>query len=178
MKDNSKKRVDLIFTTNGIVHLQKNKIKNITPYSEVELKNNNIILYHNFKYSTTALDTMLLFNAIKAIGSKFVVSIEDKVEYITEPLSSNILVQWFKNNKASLEDDVTRVIAIPKKDVLEHIGYHLDAELDENKNLLQYYSKNETGEILGLRIIRFENIDSNLQSKLLESQGILRINTK
>ena len=77
-----------------------------------------------------------------------------------------------------VQDDVTRVIAIQKKDVLEHIGYHLDAELDENKNLLQYYSKNETGEILGLRIIRFENIDSNLQSKLLESQGILRINTK
>ena len=178
MKDNSKNHVDLIFTTNGIVHLQNNKIKNITPYNEVELRENNIILYRNFKYTTTALDTMLLFNAIKSIGSKFIASIEDKVEYITEPLTSNNIVQWFKNNKASLEEDVTRVIAIPKKDVLEHIGYHLDAELDESKNLLQYYSKNETGDILGLRIIRYENIDSNLQSKLLESQGILRINTK
>ncbi len=178
LKDNSKAKIDLIFTTNGIVHLEKNKVKNITPYNEIELKNNNIILYRNFKYSTTALDMMLLFNVIKDIGNKFIVSIEDKVEYITEPLTANILVQWFKNNKASLGENVTRVIAVPTKDLLAHIGYHLDAELDKDKNLMQYYYDNNTNDLLGMRIVRFEDIDTNFQSKLLESQGFLKVSNK
>ena len=176
LKDNSKKRTDLIFTTNGIVHLCKNKVKNITPYNEVLLNNNCIILYRNFKYSTTALDMMLLYNVIKEIGNKFIVSIEDKVEYITEPLTSAILVQWFKNNKSSLGENVTKIIAIPTSDLLNHIGYHLDAELDEDKNLIQYYYDNTTGDLLGVRVVRFDEIDSNLQTKLLESKGFLKIN--
>lgn len=175
LKDNSKARVDLIFTTNGIVHLLKNKVKNITPYNEVLLQNNKIILYRNFKYSTTALDTMLLFDVIKDIGNKFIVSVEDKVEYITEPLTANLLVEWFKKNKSSLGDNVAKVIAIPTKDVLDHIDYNIDVELDKDKNLMQYYYDNNTGDLLGMRIVRFDKIESNFQSKLIESNGFLKV---
>ena len=33
-----------------------------------------------------------------------------------------------------------------------------------------------TGDLLGVRVVRFDEIDSNLQTKLLESKGFLKIN--
>ena len=175
LKGKSKKHSDLIFTTNGIVHIVKGKVKNLTPYKEVELKNNQIILFRNFKYSTSALDMLLLFNVIKELGGKFLVGVEDKTEYLAGTVNSATIVQWFKSNKSSMDENVTRIIAIPTKELLEHLGYKLDADFDENKNLMQFYYDNKTNDVLNWRIIRYENIDSNLQAKLFESNGFLKI---
>lgn len=184
LKDNTKEKIHLIFTTNGVVRVQKNKVKNLTPYKEVQIKDNEIILYENFisekfKYSTTAIDMLSLFDVIKEIGKKFIVNVEDKVEYFVEkPLTANILTEWFKKNKYSLEENVTRVIAVPSKEILGRLGYHLDAELEKDKNLLQFYYDNSTNDVLGMRIVRYENIDSNFQAKLLESNGIIKVSNK
>ncbi len=178
IKDNTKTRIDLIFTTNGIVHLQKGKVKYLTPYNEVELKENSLILFRNFKYQTSAIDSLTLFNVIKELGNKFVSTIEDKIEYITEPLNSKNIAEWFRKNKASMADNVTRIIAIPTKDVLNHLGYHLDADFDTEKNLLQYYYETESKDLLGLRIVHYEEIDTNLQTKLLESSGFMKVTNK
>ena len=175
LKDKSKNRTDLIFTTNGIVHVVKGNVKNLTPYKEVVLKDNQIILYRNFKYSTSALDMLLLFNVIKELAGKFFVGIEDKTEYITETVSAAILVKWFKENKSSMGEGVTRIIAIPTKEILDHLGFKLDVELNDKKNLMQYYYDNKTNDVLNWRIIRYENIDSNLETKILESNGFLKV---
>jgi hypothetical protein len=175
LKDKSKKCTDLIFTTNGIVHIVKGKVKNLTPYKEVELKNNQIILFRNFKYSTSALDMLLLFNVIKDLGGKFLVGVEDKTEYLAGTVNSATIVQWFKSNKSSMDENVTRIIAIPTKELLEHLGYKLDAEFDKDRNLIQFYYDNKTNDVLNWRIIRYENIDSNLQAKLLENNGFLKV---
>lgn len=174
MKDNSGNKTDLVFTTKGIVCKKNNSIKSLTAYNDVRLSGDYLILSDGLKYSTNALDTRFLFHVVQELGRKFIVGIEDKIEYIAEPLTSKLLVDWFRKNSISMESNVTKVIAFPTKEILNHLGY-LDAEIDERKNLIQYYYDNETNDLLGMRIVRFENIESNLQSKLLEANGFLKV---
>lgn len=179
LKDKTGRQSHLIFKTNGIVPVKKNKAKKyLTKYKDVQIKGNEIILYgdsisEKFKYSTEAIDVKLLFSIIKEVGKK-IVNIEDKVEYwVGEPLTKNVLNQWFKKNIPSLEENIIRVIAVPVEEKIKHLGYHLDAEQKlEGKNLLQFYCDKFTKDVLGMRIVRYENMDPNLQSEL-ESKQIL-----
>ena len=74
-----------------------------------------------------------------------------------------------------MEDDVTRMYIIPKEDIIKHMGYHFEDELDEEKNLIQCYYETKTGNILGIRIVQFDNINSNFQAVLLQHNGILKM---
>lgn len=181
IKDNSKKKYDLIFTTNGIVDVVKNKVRNLTPYSEIKLKNDAIVIYNEFgklgknEYKNPGIDINALYAVIRELGSKFVRNAMEKIEYVDKVVTGRLINDWFRERAEAMDDNVTRVCAVPTKDMLSHFGYHLDVELDPEKHLLQCYYDKKTGEILGMRIIRFEEIESNFQATLIERNGYLPI---
>lgn len=181
IKDNSKKKYDLVFTTNGIIDVVKDKVRNLTPYSEIKLKSDAIVIYNELgklgknEYKNTAIDINALYSVIRELGSKFVRNVEEKIEYVDKVVTVKLMNAWFRNRAEAMDDNVTRVYAIPTKEMLDHFGYHLDVELDPEKHLLQCYFDKESKEILGMRIIRYEEIESNFQAKLIENDGYLQV---
>lgn len=180
LKDKTKRKFDLIFTTDGIVSVIKDRVKNLTAYNEVKLKGDAILLYRNEvvltrEYKALSFDINVLYDLIRQLGTRFVKNLDEKTEYIDGVVNPKILNQWFKEREDAMADNVTRIYAIPNDDIIEHIGYHFEEKLDPDKYLIQCYYENETGDILGLRIVQFENIDSNLQAYLLEHGGMIKV---
>lgn len=181
LKDNTKRKFDLIFTTEGIVSVIKDKVKNLTPYGEVKLKGDAILLYRNEmrltrEYESLSFDINVLFSLIKQLGTKFVKNLEEKTEYIDGTINPKVLNQWFKEREGAMTEGVTRIYAIPSSDILEHLGYHFEDPLDTDKNLLQYYYETQTGDILGFRVVQYNSIDSNFQTYLIEHNGMIKVN--
>lgn len=174
IKDQTKKKMDLIFTTDGIVY-RKKAVKYITPYNEVKLSDQNIILYPKKKYTTTALDIPSLYSLIKSLGNNFIKKIEEKIEYFDGTLNVKDLNQWFKDREEAMSPNVTRIYASPEKKMLKHLGYTLEDELDPDHNLLQFYFDSKNGDILEMRIVQFEDIESNFQAKLKEYGGFIKL---
>ncbi|MCR5701152.1 MAG: hypothetical protein K6G76_03285 [Lachnospiraceae bacterium] len=181
LKDNTNRKFDLVFTTDGIVSIVKDRVKSLTPYGEVKLKSDAILLYRNEivltrEYKTLSFDVNILFDIIKQLGSRFVKNIDEKVEYIEGTITPKLLNKWFVEKEEAMATGVTKIYAVPTDDVLDHLGYHFEDNLDEEKNLLQYFYDNNSGDILGLRVVRFDSIDSNFQAVLFERNGMIKVN--
>jgi hypothetical protein len=180
LKDNTKRKFDLVFTTDGIVSVIKDSVKTLTSYNEVKLKGDSILLYRNEilltrEYKALSFDINVLYNLIRQLGTRFVKNLDDKTEYIEGIVSPQVLNPWFKEHEEAMSKDVTRIYAIPSPDVVEHLGYHFEDALDPEKNLLQFYYDNASGDILGLRVVQFEQIDTNLQAYLMEHGGMIKV---
>ena len=113
-------------------------------------------------------------NLIRQLGSKFVRNFDDKMEYLGGIVTVDILNKWFKEQPESMAAGVTKVYAIPTADIMKSFGYHCEEEIDPDKNLLQFFYDEKTKDILGLRIVCFDNIDSTFQSILMERNGIIK----
>lgn len=175
IKDNTKTKFDLIFTTQGIVNVVNGKVKTRTPYKEVTISGNSIVLYPNRKYHSTAFDTNAILSLIRKLGTKFVKRNENIIEHIDGTVSVTELNKWFRNQPAALEDGVGMVYAIPSTQNLNSVGIFFDEDISEDNCLLQYFYSLNSGEILGIRIVYFDNIESNFQAKLTEHGGIIRV---
>ena len=152
----------------------------MTPYEEVKLRGQAILLYANEiiltrEYKALSFDINILYELIQQLAMKFVRNTDEKIEYIEGTVNVNMLNNWFKEHKDSMRDDVTRIYAIPDKKVIESLGYHFSDDLDPDKNLIQCYFETKTGNILGIRIVQFDNINSNFQALLLENNGIIKV---
>lgn len=180
LKDKTKRKFDLIFTTDGIVSVVKDKVKNITPYEEVKLKGDAILLYRNEvlltrEYKALSFDINVLYNLIRQLATRFVKNLDEKTEYIDGIVTPQILNQWFKEREDAMADGITKIYAIPNAQIVESLGYHFEESLDPERNLIQCYYETESGDILGLRVVQFENIDTNLQTYLLEHDGMIKV---
>ena len=180
LKDKTKRKFDLIFTTDGIVSVLKDKVINLTHYEEVKLKGDAILLYRNEvilarEYKALSFDINVLYNLICQLGTRFVKNLDEKTDYFEGVINPKILDQWFKERDDAMDSNVTRIYAIPNADIVEHLGYHFEESLDPENNLIQCYYETETGNNLGLRVIQFEKIDSNFQAYLLEHNGMIKV---
>ena len=178
--DKTERKYDLVFTTDGIVSVVKNRVRNITPYNEIKLKGDSLVLYQNWgvltkDYRVTSLDINVLYDLIRQLGSKFVRSFDDKTEYIEGAVTAAVLNDWFRKQPESLRANVQKVYARPTSEIMKSYGYHCEEEIDQDKNLLQFYYDKTTRDILGLRMVRFDNIDVNFQAILEEKDGIITL---
>lgn len=172
---NFERGFDLIFTTDGIV-VHKGDMNCLTPYSQAKMKNGKIYVYP-IRYQHGSVDLRVLADLIKELGRKYARGLEEYVEYIPGTATIEILLDWFQQNKKAMEPGITRVIAIPDEENLKRLGYFIRSGLDADRNLMQCYYEDETGNVLGMRIVRCEGIDSNVQSLLLEKKGMLFVGT-
>ena len=126
-------------------------------------------------YKALSFDINVLNDLIYQLSTRFVKNLEEKMEYIDGVITPQILDEWFKERDDAMAENITRIYAIPSPDIVEHLGYHFEENLDPEKNLIQCYYETETGDILGLRVIKFENINSNFQAYLLEHNGMIKV---
>lgn len=168
------KDVDLIFTTDGLINVRKGKVDYLTPYEEVELENDKLLLYKS-EYANKSVDKLALMDMISELGKKYARDLDDYIEVVPGIINMKFLMDWFKKNTASMDVKVDRVIAIPTKDNLEHLGYFIRTEMDTSKNLIQCYYESDTGDVLGMRIVRGEGIESKIVSLLLDNNGMIFI---
>jgi hypothetical protein len=70
---------------------------------------------------------------------------------------------------------VVKVYAIPTAEIMKSFGYHCEEKIDSEKKLLQFFYDSTTKDILGLRIVHFDNINSNFQALLIEHNGIIKV---
>lgn len=175
IKSSSPDGIDLIFTTQGVVNVVKGKVKNLTPYREIKLKGEEIFLYHGQAYTTTTFDIRFLFHLIQTIGDRFIDRMDEYIEYMDGEVSPTQLNKWFRDKKETMAPGIVKVYAIPTEEVLSHFGYYFAEAPDPETSLLQCYFKENSGDILGMRIVRFDRINSNFQAMLKEHQGLLRV---
>jgi hypothetical protein len=176
LKDNTKRKFDLVFTTDGIVSVIKDCVNYLTPYHEVKLKGDSILLYRNEiiltrEYKALSFDIHVLYNLIRQLGTRFENNLDDKTEYIEGVVSPMVLNPWFKEYEDAMSKDVIKIYAIPSADMLEVLGYHVEGTLDPERNLLQFCYDNASRKLLGLRVVQFEQIETIFQCLLKENNG-------
>lgn len=97
-------------------------------------------------------------------------------EYVSTLDSAN-LQEWFANNHVEIAD-AKLMIAIASDKVLNAVGYMLDDDtIDLDKIIVQSIYNSKSGMIYKMRFIAFDCIESNLQAKLLENNGLVILDT-
>ena len=92
-----------------------------------------------------------------------------------QSLTAKDITAWFREHKGVITGKVKMIVAYPTKETLKGIGYENPDELDSRKNIIQFFFDDENDEIKKIRLINFEEIDSNLDAHLLESDGMIVI---
>lgn len=92
-----------------------------------------------------------------------------------EVLQAHDLTDWFREHREEVDKKARMAILTPTPEHLKSIGYPADAGLDEETCILQAFYDEETGAVQKIRLVRFSEIDTNLQMKLIENDGILSI---
>ena len=134
------------------------------------------LLYIGYKfYKKRRLETLNIFDSKKNLRSFS--ELESKKEHIVLLDSSN-LRKWFHDNRVE-EKEAKLMIAIPSEKVINALGYKLDApQIDLEKCIIQSIYNSKTGSIYKLRFIAYESIESVLQVKLLENNGLVILDDK
>lgn len=174
LADNTNEKFDLIFTTEGIVYVVKNKVRKKIPYEDIRFIRDALDLSGK-KYRSKFVDISALFELVKGLDKRFINNLDQKIEYMDGIVNARILNEWFKNQSDAMTDGVTRVYAWPKQELLHQMGYFIERELNKENFLLQFYYDKKTGYILNLRIVEFETLNPDFAGKLDKAGGVLRV---
>lgn len=90
-----------------------------------------------------------------------------------ELLTTKELTGWFKANRDKVAADAKMIITTPTEDNMRGLGYPADTDLDVDTNIIQLFYDEESGNALLVRLVSFTDIDSNLQAKLIEQEGMI-----
>ena len=173
LEDSGTEQFDLIFTTEGIVYVLKNKVRKKTPYSDCRVSKDALELIGR-KYKNGAVSVSALLEIIQAFDRKFI-SIDGEKEYIGGNVTGAVLNEWFTGNPSAMKDGVVRVYAWPDAELLNDMGYFLDGDLDKEFYLLQFYYDTASGTILGLRIVEFDSLAPEFRKKLDSAGGVIKV---
>lgn len=88
-------------------------------------------------------------------------------------LDSANLLDWFDENHSDYEN-AKLMIAVPTDKVLHAIGYKIDESNKDLKNsIIQSIYDSKKGTVYKYRFVTYESIESDLQAKLLENEGLV-----
>lgn len=172
--DKTKSKFDLIYTTEGIVYVIRNKVRKKAPYENVQYVKGTLDLYGK-KYENKNLNVGILYEIALGIDKRFINNLEQKIEYLEGMVDSKMLNDWFRNNPEAMSDGITRVYAWPEQELLNGMGYFIERALDKEHYLLQFYCELENGNILGLRIVEFEHLSTDFANKLHSLGGVFKV---
>ena len=90
-----------------------------------------------------------------------------------ELLTAKELTAWFKENRSKVAEDAKMIITLPTTENMKGLGYLDETGLNEDKSIVQLFYDEETGNALLIRLVNYTDIDSNLQAKLIEQEGMI-----
>lgn len=88
-------------------------------------------------------------------------------------LTSKELTSWFKQNQNKVEAKAKMLIVIPTEDNMSGLGYPKESDIDTEANIIQLFYDEDMGKVLLIRLLSYTDIDSNLQAKLIEQDGMI-----
>lgn len=88
-------------------------------------------------------------------------------------LTTKELTGWFKKNREKVDKNAKMIIITPTEDNMRGLGYPRETNLDIETNIIQLFYDEESGNALLIRLVNFIDIDSNLQAKLIEQEGMI-----
>lgn len=174
IKDESKDHFDLIFTTEGIVHLWKNKVKTKTPYEDVKFSGGELKLIGR-KYNNENIDKAVLFDIANGFDKRFINNLSEKIVRIPGKVKGETLNKWFEDENETKINGIQMVYAWPRADLLKNMGYYLEEDLDSEHYLLQFYYVIDAGDILKLRIVEFDEMEAKLANALRNGGGVIKV---
>jgi hypothetical protein len=107
---------------------------------------------------------------------------EDKAQKLNELIANQTYVElltakeltgWFKANRNKVSSNAKMIITTPTEENMRGLGYPADNDLDVDTNIIQLFYDDEAGNALLVRLVNFTDIDSNLQAKLIEQEGMI-----
>lgn len=130
--------------------------------------------YKCYKNKISADKSENLFKEKKKLKS--IRELVSRQEHVSTLDSAN-LREWFKKNHVEIEN-AKLMLAIPSDKVLNAVGYTLDDDkVDLDKFIIQSIYDSKNGMIYKWRFITFDSIESSLQAKLLENNGLVILDT-
>lgn len=90
-----------------------------------------------------------------------------------ELLTSKELTGWFKENRNKVNGSAKMIIITPTEDNMRGVGYPAETDLDADTNIVQLFYDEDAGNTLLVRLVNYTDIDSNLQAKLIEQEGMI-----
>ncbi|MCR5288623.1 MAG: hypothetical protein K6E51_01375 [Treponema sp.] len=90
-----------------------------------------------------------------------------------ENLNGPELVKWFKAKMDGKEGNIKMVLSYIDKELLSKYGFSLNEDVKTENVLLQFLYDEDSSNIIENRLIRFTNIDTNLQAQLEENEGLI-----
>lgn len=129
------------------------------------------LCYAGYKYYRKRSNEEI--NIFKEKGNlKSIKELMARQEHIATLDSAN-LQNWFHINHVEIEE-AKLMIAIPNDKVLNAVGYKLDdADSKLDKCIIQSIYNSKNGKVYKLRFLAYDSIESNLQAKLLENNGLV-----
>mgnify|MGYP004646943397 CR=1 FL=1 len=88
-------------------------------------------------------------------------------------LTTRELTNWFKQNRCKVASDAKMIIITPTMENMRGLGYPAETGLDVDTNIVQLFYDEELGNALLVRLVNYTDIDSNLQTKLIEQAGMI-----
>ena len=92
---------------------------------------------------------------------------------VIENLTAKDLSAWFKEYKNDFSNEPKMIIAIPSDDILKGLLYPITEPLDKEKNILQWFYDTDNKKVLKIRLVSYQNINTNFQTHLLENNGMI-----
>ena len=90
-----------------------------------------------------------------------------------ENLNGSELAKWFKAKMEGKEGNIKMILSYIDKELLAKYGFSLKEDVKTDNVLLQFLYDEDTSKIIENRLIRFTNIDTNLQAQLEENEGLI-----
>lgn len=90
-----------------------------------------------------------------------------------ENLNGPELAKWFKAKMEGKEGNIKMILSYIDKELLAKYGFSLKEDVKTDNVLLQFLYDEDTSKIIENRLIRFTNIDTNLQAQLEENEGLI-----
>ena len=90
-----------------------------------------------------------------------------------ENLNGPELAKWFKAKMEGKEGNIKMILSYIDKELLAKYGFSLKEDVKTDNVLLQFLYDEDTSKIIENRLIRFTNIDTNLQAQLEENDGLI-----
>lgn len=90
-----------------------------------------------------------------------------------ENLNGSELAKWFRAKMECKEGNIKMILSYIDKELLAKYGFSLKEDIKTDNVLLQFLYDEDSSKIIENRLIRFTNIDTNLQAQLEENEGFI-----
>lgn len=85
------------------------------------------------------------------------------------------LSAWFKENREKYSTCPRMVIATPTEETLQGVGLSQTDAISADNSIIQFFYDNAEKTASGLRVVRYNAIDTNLEALLAEKDGMIVI---